>query len=417
MVASLTLMPAVLKLMGYKVLPRRVRKAVKEGTYAAKPGGTRWARWSEIVSTNKAVLGVVAAGFIVVLAIPFFSMRLGQADQSNDPENSTTYKGYQLIANAPGFGKGYNSEVRLVINGPTANDPAFEEKVHAALASFPDVNPSSVRPAVALAKDISIVSFKSTSGPQDEATTNLVKAFRRDAAPKLETGTQNKVYVFGQTAVIIDFTKVLSAKIALFFAAIIGLSFLLLMVAFRSIVVPASAAIMNLFAASASFGVLVAIFQWGWGHQLLGIGKGGPIDAFLPVLFFAILFGLSMDYQVFLVSRMHEEWVHTGDNSRSVRVGQAETGGIITAAALIMMAVFFGFLFGDSRVVKIVGIGLGGAIFIDAFVLRTILVPALMHLVGKANWWYPRWLDRITPRVSVEPADEDEPHRAMAPVV
>jgi RND superfamily putative drug exporter len=190
-----------------------------------------------------------------------------------------------------------------------------------------------------------------------------------------------------------------------FFAAVIGLSFLLLMVAFRSLLVPLTAAIMNLFAAGASFGVVVAIFQWGWFSEALGIGKGGPIDAFLPVLFFAILFGLSMDYQVFLVSRMHEEWVHTGDNHRAVRVGQTETGGIITAAALIMMAVFGSFLLGDARAIKLVGIGLGGAIFLDAFILRTVLVPALMHVIGRPNWYFPKWLDRITPQFSVEPHD------------
>jgi RND superfamily putative drug exporter len=163
---------------------------------------------------------------------------------------------------------------------------------------------------------------------------------------------------------------------------------------------------MNLFAAGASFGILVAIFQWGWFSEALGIGSGGPIDAFLPVLFFAVLFGLSMDYQVFLVSRMHEEWVHTRDNRRAIRVGQAETGGIITAAALIMIAVFGGFLLGDARVIKMVGLGLGGAIFLDAFILRTVLVPALMHLLGRSNWYFPKWLDRITPRVSVEPVED-----------
>jgi putative drug exporter of the RND superfamily len=199
---------------------------------------------------------------------------------------------------------------------------------------------------------------------------------------------------------------VLSAKMPLFFVAIIGLSFLLLMLAFRSLVVPLTAAVMNLFAAGASFGIVVAIFQWGWGSEALGIGSGGPIDAFLPVLFFAILFGLSMDYQVFLVSRMHEEWVHTGDNARAIQVGQAETGGIITAAALIMIAVFGGFILGDARAIKLIGIGLGGAIFLDAFILRTVLVPSLMHQIGKANWYFPKWLDRITPHVSVEPDDD-----------
>jgi RND superfamily putative drug exporter len=182
-----------------------------------------------------------------------------------------------------------------------------------------------------------------------------------------------------------------------------------------------TAAVMNLLAAGASFGVVVAIFQWGWMSDALGIGKGGPIEAWVPVMVFAIVFGLSMDYQVFLVSRMHEEWVHTRDNRRAVRVGQAATGGIITAAAIIMIAVFLGFVLDPNRAVKLFGVGLAGAVFLDAFVLRTVLVPSLMHLLGRSNWWFPRWLDRITPHVSVEPADEvavsagpdDEPEREL----
>jgi putative drug exporter of the RND superfamily len=189
---------------------------------------------------------------------------------------------------------------------------------------------------------------------------------------------------------------------------VIGLSFLLLLVAFRSVVIPLTAAGMNLLAAGASFGVIVAIFQWGWLSEALGIGGGGPIEAFIPVMFFAILFGLSMDYQVFLVSRMHEEWLHTRDNRRSITVGQGETGGIITAAAIIMIAVFGGFILGDARVIKLFGIGLATAVFLDAFVVRTVLVPSLMHLLGKSNWYFPRWLDRITPQVSIEAPDDDD---------
>jgi RND superfamily putative drug exporter len=261
---------------------------------------------------------------------------------------------------------------------------------------------------VPLSPELALLTFKTQTSPQDPATTELVKSLRSDFVPKVEEGTRTEVYVFGQTAVFVDFASVLAAKMPLFFAAIIGMSFLLLMVAFRSLVVPVTAAAMNLFAAGASFGIVVAVFQWGWLADLLGIGGGGPIEPFLPVMFFAILFGLSMDYQVFLVSRMHEEWVHTSDNARSVRVGQAETGGIITAAALIMIAVFGGFLLANDRTIKMFGLGLGGAIFIDAFVLRTVLVPALMHAFGNRNWYYPRWLDRITPHVSVEPEDQED---------
>jgi RND superfamily putative drug exporter len=422
MIASLTLLPAVLSLLGHRVLPRKIRKAIKAGTYRHDEHATRWVWWSEFVSKHKLALGTVAAGLIVVLAIPFFSMRLGHADESTDPAASTTRKGYDLITQS--FGKGYNSVLELVLSGPTATDPTYTSAVAANLATVSGVDAGSVR-AVTIAKDLAFVNFKTTTSPQDVATTKLVKTLRNDVVPGLESGTSNQVYVFGQTAVFVDFSKVLSAKMPLFFVAIIGLSFLLLMVAFRSLVIPLTAAVMNLFAAGASFGIVVAIFQWGWGSQALGIGSGGPIDAFLPVLFFAILFGLSMDYQVFLVSRMHEEWVHTKDNGRAIRVGQAETGGIISAAALIMIAVFGGFILGDARTIKLVGIGLGGAIFLDAFILRTVLVPALMHQIGKANWYFPQWLERITPHFSVEPDDDSwaiehgespEDEKRLAPV-
>jgi RND superfamily putative drug exporter len=405
MVASLTLLPAVLSLLGYRVLPRKIRHAVQDGTYRTDDRPTRWARWANLLSHNKLVLGTLATALIVVLAIPFFSMRLGRADASNDPAGSTTRKGFELIADAPGFGPGYNSILELVVHGPGATDRGYLTDVAQRLVAVPDVNPASVQ-AVPLGENLALIVFKSTTTPQDAATTDLVKSLRDEFAPAVERGTSNQVYVFGQTAVFIDFAHVLAAKMPLFFVAIILLSFLLLMLAFRSVVVPLTAAAMNLFAAGASFGVVVAVFQWGWLSDVLGIGTGGPIEPFLPVMLFAILFGLSMDYQVFLVSRIHEEWLHTRDNGRAIRVGQAETGGVITAAGLIMIAVFGGFLLGSERVIKMFGLGLGGAIFIDAFVLRTVLVPSLMHVLGRSNWYYPRWLDKITPHVSVAPPED-----------
>jgi RND superfamily putative drug exporter len=411
MIASLTLLPAVLSFLGLKVLPKKVRRSLADGSYIDDHHTTRWARWSESVQKNKVFLGVVAAAVIVVLAIPFFSMRLGRADQASDPSSFTTRKGYDLITSAPGFGKGYNSNLELVLSGPSAAQPGYVKTISTDLAAVSNVNPSTIH-AIALTNDLSLINFKSISSPQDQKTNDLVNSLRGSFSAAHERGSPNKIYVYGQTAIFIDFAKVLAQKVPLFFAAVIGLSFLLLMVAFRSLVIPLTAAVMNLFAAGASFGIVVAIFQWGWFSDALGIGAGGPIDAFLPVLFFAILFGLSMDYQVFLVSRMHEEWMHTDDNHRAIRTGQAETGGIITVAAVIMIAVFGSFLLGDSRAVKLVGIGLGGAIFIDAFLLRTILVPALMHALGRSNWYFPRWLDRITPRLSVEPADSTDDNAA-----
>ncbi|CAN5547004.1 MMPL family transporter [soil metagenome] len=404
MLASLTLLPALLSFLGLKVLPRKQRRAVRAGVVDMSQHHGFWYRWSRLVEGNRIVLGLIAAVVLVILAIPFFSIRLGSSDQGNDPKSSTTRKGYDLIAQ--GFGPGYNSSLQLVISGPGAVDKAYLGTVTTALKGVSDVAPNSVQ-AVPTGKGITLVVFKSQTSPQDVKTTELVKNLRSNVLPPLYAGSQNHIYVYGVTAIFVDFAKVLSAKMVYFFIAVIGLSFLLLLVAFRSLVIPLTAAVMNLLAAGASFGVVVAVFQWGWLSELLGIGGAGPIEPFIPVMFFAILFGLSMDYQVFLVSRMHEEWQLTHDNRRSITVGQGETGGIITAAAIIMIAVFGGFILGDARVIKLFGIGLASAVFLDAFVVRTILVPSLMHLLGDSNWYFPAWLDKVTPRVSIEAAEDN----------
>jgi RND superfamily putative drug exporter len=311
--------------------------------------------------------------------------------------------------------RGYNSDLQLVIDGPAANQQAFLQKVESKLATVDNVDHDSIA-AMPVANDIAFIAFKSVSGPQDAATAKLVTVLRDGILPPLHKGTGTNVYVYGTTAVFSDFASVLSAKMPYFILAVIGLSFLLLMLAFRSVAIPFTAAVMNVLAAAASFGVTVAIFQWGWFGSAIGVGAGGPIDAFQPVLLFAILFGLSMDYQVFLVSRMHEEWIRTNDNHRAVTVGQSETGGIITAAGLIMIAVFAGFALGDDRTIKMLGIGLASAVLLDAFVVRTMLVPAIMHRVGRANWWYPAWLDKLTPHVSIEAPEKPAHEPAPKPV-
>ena len=399
MVASLTLLPAMLRFLGLKVLPRRQREAVRAGTFDLVERQGRWHRWAHLVQRRPVALGVLAAVVLGVLAVPFFSMRLGSPDQGSNPRDTTTRKGYDLIAQ--GFGPGYNSGLQLVVSGPGSADPAFLSQVTGRLTTVPDVAPDSVQ-ALPTGKGVALITFKSITTPQDAKTTTLVKDLRSHVLPPLYQASPNHIYVYGVTAIYVDFAKVLSAKLLLFFVAVIGLSFLLLLVAFRSLVIPLTAAVMNLLAAGASFGIVVAIFQWGWLSETLKIGGGGPIEAFIPVMFFAILFGLSMDYQVFLVSRMHEEWQRTGDNTRAVTVGQGETGGIITAAGLIMIAVFAGFVLGTDRSIKLFGVGLGSAVLLDAFVVRTVLVPALMHVIGRANWFLPRQLDRILPQVSIE---------------
>jgi len=410
MLASLTLLPALLSLFGLKVLPRKQRAAVRAGQFIGDQPTGFWARWAELVARRKVLVAVVSGAIMIALAVPFFSLQLGASDQGSDPKGSTTRTGYDLIAGQ--FGVGYNSTLEAVVNGPGAAQPAYLARVARALAATPGVDRASVG-AVPLTRDLAFVTFKTTTSPQDERTYQLVRSLRSTVLPPLYNGTANHVYTFGDTAINVDFASVLARKMALFIAVVVGLSFLLLLVAFRSLVIPLTAAVMNLLAAGGSFGLAVMVFQWGWASDGLGAGPGGPIDAWIPVMLFSILFGLSMDYQVFLVSRMHEEWVHAKDNRRAVTRGQAETGGIITAAALIMIAVFLGFLLTPGRPIKIFGFGLASAVFLDAFILRTMLVPALMHIFGKANWYFPRWLDRSIPRLSVEPPEAletpDEP--------
>jgi RND superfamily putative drug exporter len=404
MAASLTLLPALLSLFGLKVLPRKQRAAVRAGNFiSGRPLGF-WARWSEFVARRRVVVAVCSAALMIALAIPFFSLQLGSSDQGSDPKGSTTRVGYDLISKE--FGVGYNSTLEAVVHGPGASDQAFMRRVSTTLAAVPGVDRTSLA-TVPLTPHIAFVSFKTTTSPQSEATYQLVRHLRSDVFPPLYQNTANHIYAYGDTAINVDFAKVLSRKMALFIAVVVGLSFILLLIAFRSLVIPLTAAVMNLLAAAGAFGLVVAVFQYGWGSDSMGAGPGGPIDAWIPVMLFAILFGLSMDYQVFLVSRMHEEWVHTKSNRRAITVGQAETGGIITAAAIIMIAVFLGFMLSPGRPIKIFGFGLASAVFLDAFILRTMLVPALMHLFGKSNWYFPNWLNRITPRVSVEPPETE----------
>ena len=400
MVASLTLLPALLSFFGLKVLPRKQRAAVRAGQFTGDQPTGFWARWSQFVARRKVIVAVVSAAIMTALAVPFFSLQLGASDQGSDPKGSTTRIGYDLIATE--FGVGYNSTLEAVVNGPGAARPAYLKQVAGTLAATPGVNKTSVA-VVPLTKSLAFVTFKTTTSPQSELTYQLVRDLRSTTLPPLYNGTANHIYLFGDTAINVDFAAVLARKMPLFITVVVGLAFLLLLIAFRSLVIPLTAAVMNLLAAGGSFGLSVMIFQWGWFSDSLQAGPGGPIDAWIPVMLFSILFGLSMDYQVFLVSRMHEEWVHSKDNRRAVTLGQGETGGIITAAAIIMIAVFLGFLLTPGRPIKIFGAGLASAVFLDAFILRTMLVPALMHIFGKANWYFPRWLDRITPRLSVEP--------------
>ena len=401
MMAAMTLLPALLGFMGTRVLSRRERRRLVER--GPEEGHLRgfWIRLGRFVSRRPGILAACMVLIMLVLASPFLAMRLGLADAGNDPSSTTSRKAYDMLTQ--GFGPGFNGPLVLVVesSGSTADSAALA-RLGQELKTQPGVAAVLPMPSLPGAK-VSIVEVIPTTSPQDAQTSALIKHLRTGVIPAAVAGSSLRVLVGGGTAVNDDFAAMISGKLPLFIGVIVALGFLLLFVAFRSFVVPATAAIMNLLAAAASFGVVVAFFQWGWGSELLGLGRAGPVEAFLPVLMLAVLFGLSMDYQVFLVSRMHEEWVNTGDNRRAVITGQAATGRVITAAAAIMICVFAAFIFAGQRVVAEFGVGLATAVFLDAFVLRTFLVPALMHLFGKANWHLPRVIERYLPRLSVEP--------------
>ena len=404
MAAATTLLPALLGFLGMRVLSRRERRRLAAAGFA--PDGTAgwWARWAAFVQRHPVPLAAVAVAVMVVLAIPVLSLRLGSSDAGNDPASSTTRQAYDLLAE--GFGPGFNGPLQLVATTGSPADTAALTKLAGLLRTEPGVAAVS---APVFGRGAALVSVIPTTSPEAAATSNLIHRLRDNLIPAAEHGTTLRVYVGGETAVNGDFAAVIGHKLLLFVGVIIGLGFLLLMLAFRSLLVPAAAAVMNLLAAGAAFGVLVAVFQFGWGLRALNLGQAGPVESFLPVLMLSVLFGLSMDYEVFLVSRIREEWAVTRDNRQAVRTGQATTGRVIIAAATIMICVFSAFILTGQQVIAEFGLGLAAAVMLDAFILRTFLVPAVMHLSGRANWWLPGWLDRALPHLSIEPATEPTP--------
>jgi RND superfamily putative drug exporter len=395
MLASLTLLPAMLGFFGPKVLRRAEREAGEQ------PVDGFWARWAAMVDRHAAVASLLALGVIVVLALPFLGLRQGLPDASTDPASTTSYQAYELLAK--GFGPGFSGPLELVARVEGHADRARFAAFVASLEGQPGVA-GVVPPRPSPNGRAEVAVLYPTTGPQDARTAALLSRVRA-AVPRAEAGTTLTVHVGGDTAVDQDFTAVLSSKMPQFVAVVVGLGFLLLAVALRSLLVPLVASVMNLLSFGAALGVMTAAFQYGWGRPVLGFGQSGPIVSWLPLMMFAILFGLSMDYEVFLVSRMREEWLRSGDNERAVARGQAETGRVITAAALIMILVFASFMVGDQLALQQIGLGFAAAIFVDAFVVRTVLVPATMHVLGPANWWFPAWLDRSLPRLRMEPAD------------
>ncbi|MGA2293837.1 MAG: MMPL family transporter [Acidimicrobiales bacterium] len=402
MMASLTLLPALLAFQKMRVLSRRERrKLAADGPEGAVVQGG-WQRWANLVARFPRRLTVLALLAIALLSIPILSLHLGLSDQSSDPAGSTTRLAYDQIAQ--GFGPGFNGPLSVVGSIHSAKDQTAMQNLDIFLRGKPGI--ATVSPVIfSPGGTVALISVVATTSPQDTQTSQLITTLRDTYIPEVTASSHTQIFVGGQTALSNDFSSVLDSKIPLFLAVIVILGCLLLMIAFRSVLIPLTAALMNLLAVVASFGLVVAVFQWGWGSSIIGSGTG-PIESFLPIIMIAILFGLSMDYQVFLVSRMHEEWVNTGDNEGAIIHGQANTGRVITAAALIMICVFLAFAVGGERIIAEFGIGLGGAVLIDALVLRTVLVPALMHFFGKANWWMPKWLERVVPHLAVEAAEE-----------
>ena len=399
--ASITLLPAFLGLAGHRVngrISKRVRMAAKADAAAAADHVTPgWERWGSHVANNAWPYAIGVTVLLLALTAPVLSLQLGFPDEGTLPDTRTERRAYDLVAE--GFGPGVNGPLVIAID--TSQDASQVQDLSTQIRADPGI--AAVLPAEinAEAGVATIVAFPNTA-PQDDATLDTVKRIRSEIIPPLFDSSPARAHVGGATAGFADIGDRVNDRLPLFIAAVIVLSFLLLMFVFRSILVPLKAALLNLLSIGAAYGVLVMVFQWGWGAGLIGLESTVPIVSFIPMFMFAILFGLSMDYEVFLLSRVREEYLVTGDNDSSVIHGIASTARVITSAALIMISVFLGFVLGDDPTIKMMGLGLATAIFVDATIVRVVLVPATMKLMGDANWWIPGWLDRILPTIDIE---------------
>ncbi|MEV0554604.1 MMPL family transporter [Streptomyces sp. NPDC050597] len=389
MAASLVLLPALLAIFGRRI-QRHVLKHAARATAKGNVEGRRWRALAAAVQRRPLPALLVAVLALLALSAPALGMRLGFADAGNDPRTTTSRQAYDLLAE--GFGPGFNGPLIVLVQG----DEAAGQGVRSELAKAEGV--ATAGPAMPSEDGaLSTVIVYPSTAPQDEGTTDLVHHLRDDVAPGLERDTGAEILVGGSVAASQDFADTVSQRLPLFVAVVVGMSSLLLMLVFRSVWIPVKAALLNLLSISAALGVMTLVFQYGWfGAQQ------GPIEAFLPVLIFAIVFGLSMDYEVFLVSRIHEEWERSKDHSLAVREGLATTGKVITAAGAIMIVVFGAFMLSPDRMLQQFGLGLAVAILVDALVIRCLIVPAVMQLLGRWAWWLPAPLARRLPRVALE---------------
>ncbi|GMR02670.1 MAG: MMPL family transporter [Acidimicrobiia bacterium] len=393
-VASVTLLPAFLGLAGHWINRLGFRRNEPADGQTVSSG---WQRWGEHVTKHAWVYAIGVTAILLVLAAPVLALRLGFPDDGALPDSRTERRAYDLVAE--GFGPGINGP--LVIAVDISQDPSVVEPLLVAIMAdegIAAVAPPDVNTEAGVA---TLLAFPTTA-PQDDATLITVKRLREEVFPAVLDGSPARAHVGGATASFADIGDQVNDRLPAFIAAVILLSFLLLTLVFRSVLVPLKAALLNLLSIGAAYGVLVMVFQWGWGKGLIGLEATVPIVSFIPMFMFAILFGLSMDYEVFLLSRVREEYLLTGDNDSSVIHGIATTARVITSAALIMISVFLGFVMGEDPIIKMMGLGLAVAIFVDATIVRIVLVPATMKLMGDANWWLPGWLDRLLPTIDIE---------------
>jgi putative drug exporter of the RND superfamily len=412
MIAALTLLPALLTIAGRRVDRLRIPGLGKREPSTAED--TRWFRWSREIQRRPVLSALLSGGLLIALCIPTLSLRLGSNDAGTDPAGSSTREAYDLLAE--GFGAGFNGPFAMVGALPGKGEDEALVALRKTLKNeegVAKVTSITLNPA----ENTGVFQLYPTTSPQSADTTALLDHIRNDVLPPIEQRTGAQLHVGGITAIFEDFGDAISEKLPLFIGVVVLLSALLLMIVFRSVLVPLKAMVMNLLSIGAAFGLIVAVFQWGWGASIIGVDGTGPIISFFPVFLFAIVFGLSMDYEVFLMSRIHEEWEHSHDATASVTRGLALTGRVITAAAAIMVTVFASFMIGEDRIIKLFGLGLASAVFIDAVIIRSVLVPAVMQLFGKRAWWLPAWLDRILPRLHVEPAEGDPAPTGEHPVV
>jgi RND superfamily putative drug exporter len=413
MLSALWFLPALLSLLGDRALGVRMPWARRRKEWHPEGGG--FAHYGRLLQRRPWVPLLASLAVVLLVATPMLSMRLGFSDDGGRPEDSSLRTGYDLLAE--GFGAGVNGPFFVAVELPEAGDAQAVAATITAIEGTQGV--ASTLPTAAMlplvvqpTDEVVPIQVVPDSAPQDEATTQLLDRLRDETIPQVEEATGVQAYVGGVQAITSDFTTVLADALPLFLAVVVGLGFLALVILFRSLVVPLTGAVTSLLSLAAALGITTAVFQWGWFADLIGVEQTGPIFPFLPVMVFAILFGLSMDYQVFLVSRMQEEWVRTGDNRTAVRRGLAGSGRVVLIAALIMASVFLAFVPSPTAEIKIFGVALGAAVLVDAFVVRLVLVPSLMTMLGAANWWLPSWLRRVLPEVSVEGgADEiaDDP--------